>query len=164
MNEQRTVEQEANVRAKAAGLPCTPEFLAMVEAQLRQWAPYRVEYADLRNPSLLLDVREYPEMGLTHVRFNLDHVWVANVMLHRGTTPEQRAAIEVVMMVTMGVGEHDLDEAARLFYVQHRSTIGRYLSSAGHVMFDFDRRTGMNLLMESDDEYDLDDWAAEVAP
>lgn len=142
----RSVERDAELRADLAGVP-VEVILPAVQKEIDE-SPIQIGYgATNRNDLADIDVID----SSVRITFNLRHPFVRNVMVGPETSPNQRAALEILMCTVLGV-HRDLEgtmtpEVLR-FYHELTHTVSDQLAIAIDLLWPVDPKTGMNELDE----------------
>lgn len=148
-----TVEAEVERRAKAAGVP--PVVIRQyVRTEMERWAPVRIDYV-IGKQNRLADVTHYPEIGVTHIQFDVGHPFVQRVMLHDDTSQDQRTRMEIVL-ATILMGRPDYTPEEERWHLQMMAVVSDRLGTAIDILLKPDPKTGLNMWGESD-EPDPDD-------
>lgn len=134
----RTIEEEAERRAKLAGVPAS-YLLPAIEKEVTD-RPIAIDYGHLAYGHVA-DVVYVGEQ----VRFviNLSHKWVEQVCWGAGVTPEMRSKIEVLLFSIFN--PLDRDPEVRRFYDRESYQWGQRLEVGAGILFDADPKTGLNM-------------------
>lgn len=152
MSSTSTVEQEAERRAKLAGIPAAV-VQPFIEAEITKH-PFRVEYENL-GYGRLVDIRYIGDQ--TTVLINLEHPMVQRFMWGKDVTEDQRSKLEIMLATICSPFERDPEK--RLFWDTEMGRWGTTTWHAFEVLLE-PGKDGLNMLGEdplADEEDDDDD-------
>lgn len=126
----RTIEQEAERRAKLAGVP-TEAVLGYVAKELKD-RPFQITYETLPH----YDIAEVLEIGDEAIKviFNVRHEWVLRVMLGKQTSVQDRSGMEVMLVTLLGARLGLSDEGRTNYQLLIRDLSDR-LQTATQMLF-----------------------------